>query len=242
MARQLDELGVSWERVNAHDMETINETVLSSQVVTSGHRIAMGRGSQCCALTNLDIYRQIVAEDLPAALILQDDVQLSSELAPFLSSLDWLPDGVNVVQFEKYGHKSSSRLVGPPMKKMPVSGRSLHRLHSRTAGAACYLITREGANLILAHNQRVDMPIDHFLFSPNVSPVFSELGVAIVRPALARQRDEDEVKSDISAERRDKPKSILRRLRRFWFEINKTPAQVLAMITGARWRNFTYQE
>ena len=124
---------------------------------------------------------------------------------------------------------------------MLIPNRSLHRVFSPSAGAACYLITRTGAERVLAHDQKVNMPIDHFLFSPNVSPVFAQLGVAIVRPALARQKSEDELGSDMSAERARKPKSLAARLRRLWLEVNRLPAQVLAMVKGARWRDFRFQ-
>ncbi|MDG4647138.1 glycosyltransferase family 25 protein [Roseibacterium sp. SDUM158017] len=240
MARQLEAMNLPWQRVPAHDMRSVDETLLAREVALSGHRVGMGRGSQCCALTNFDIYRRIVADDLPAALILQDDVELSPDLAPFIASLDWLPRGVEIVQFEKYGRKRSSRLTGPALGTMPVAGRSLHRLHSRTAGAACYLITQAGAARILAEKPLLDMPIDHFLFSPNVSPLFERLGVAVVRPALARQRDED-MGSDLAGERKGRSKGVSARLRRLWQEVNRAPAQLAAMTRGARWRDFTHE-
>jgi glycosyl transferase family 25 len=121
---------------------------------------------------------------------------------------------------------------------MPVPGHSLHRLHSRTAGAACYLVTQAAARRILDEKPLLDMPIDHFLFSPNVSPLFHRLGVAILRPALARQRDEADLASDLAGERRGQGKSPTARLRRLWQDLNRAPAQVLAMARGARWRDF----
>lgn len=238
MAAQLDAMDVPWERIPAHDKESVADDLLASEVALSGHRIAMGRGSQACALTNFDIYRRIVAEGLPAALILQDDVDLHRDLTPYLSALDWLPDGIGLVQFEKYGRRASRRLVGPALGRMPVAGHGLHRLHSRTAGAACYLITQAAARRILAEKPILDTPIDHFLFSPNVSPLFAKLGVAILRPALARQRDEADLASDLSAERRGQGKSPADRLRRLWQDLNRAPAQALAMARGAKWLDF----
>jgi glycosyl transferase family 25 len=221
-------------------MQTVDDDYLAREVAPAGHRIAMGRGSQCCALTNFDIYRRMLEEDLPAALILQDDVELSPDIGAFTASLGWLPEGIELVQFEKYGRKQSRRLAGPALGTLPVSGRSLHRLYSRTAGAACYLLTRRGAERILNGKPVLDMPIDHFLFSPNVSPLFNQLGVAIVRPALARQK-EHHLGSDIVGERRKRRKSTAGRLRRLWQEVNHTPAQLAATARGARWLDFNYE-
>lgn len=241
MARQLDRLGLRWERVAAHDMQTVDDALLAREVALQGARIPMGRGSRCCALTNFDIHRRILRDDLPAAVILQDDVELSPRIAPFLATLDWLPTGIDLVQFEKYGRRRSRRLTGPALGRMPVDGTSLHRLHSRTAGAACYLVTQAGARTILSEKPVLDIPIDHLLFSPNVSPLFGRLGVAIVRPALARQREED-LGSDLAAERARRGKTLASRARRLWQEVNRAPGQISAMIGGARWRDFGYDK
>ncbi|MCT2541238.1 glycosyltransferase family 25 protein [Sedimentimonas flavescens] len=240
LADQLRALNLPWMRVSAFDMETIDEQVLGKRIALSGHKIQMGRGSQCCALTNLAIYRRMIDEDRPAALILQDDAELSSDLVPYLASMDWLPEGVNVVQFEKYGRPSSKRLLGPELEDATLAGRALHRLHSRTAGAACYLITQDGARIVSNYRGLIDMPIDHFLFSPNVSPVFDDLKVAVVRPALARQRDEVESPSDLTSERRKQNKSLISRVKRLWQDLNQLPKQLLLMSRGARWMDFGY--
>jgi glycosyl transferase family 25 len=241
MAAQLQDIGLDWERVSAHDMQLVDDAFLAGEISMQGQIIGMGRGSQCCALTNFDIYRRIVAEDIPAALILQDDVELSPKIASFLETLDWLPKGIDLVQFEKYGRRASRRLLGPALGVMPVDGAHLHRLFSRTAGAACYLITKQGAARILADKPLLNMPIDHFLFSPNVSPLFDRLNVAVVSPALARQ-NEDEFGSDLDSERQKRRKDLAVRLRRLWREINRIPHQLVAMTKGARWHDFNYQD
>lgn len=241
MADQLRALGLDWHRVPAHDMQSVDAARLAQEVAPDRHIRDMGPGSQCCALTNFDIYRRIVAEDLPAALILQDDVELSADLAPFAASLDWLPPGVDLVQFEKYGKQHSTRLMGPPVGAMPVAGRALRRLYSRTGGAACYLITKAGAARVLDRKPVLRMPIDHFLFSPNLSPVFSDLNVHVVTPALARQI-EDGFASDIERERQRREKRPADRLRRLWQELNRAPVQLLDMLRGARWHVFGYRK
>lgn len=241
MASQLKEIGLEWERFAAHDMYSVDQEVLAQEVSNDGHVREMGLGSQCCALTNFDIYRRIVKEGLPAALVLQDDVELSPDIRPFLMSLTWIPDDVHLIQFEKYGKQYSRRLLGPALGVMPIEGRTLHRLFSRTGGAACYLITNEGAARVLAEKPILRMPIDHFLFSPNISSIFNRLGVAVIRPALARQR-ETGFFSDIEAERQRRRKRLPERLRRLWQEVNLVPSQLAAMAHGARWRSFSYQK
>jgi len=214
MADQLDRLGMPWERISALDKDTASDAEIAQEVKLSGHRIRMGRGSQCCAITNFRIFRHMIEADLPAALILQDDVELAPEITDFVADLSWLPKGVGLVQFEKFGRKSSRRLA------------------TKLATVGCFLITQDAARIILEQKPLLDMPIDHFLFSPNVSPLFDQLGVAIVAPALARQKME-EIASDISAERA-RSKSLTGRMKRFYWEVNRLPGQLLHYVKGAR--------
>ena len=241
MGGQLDALGLHWTAEPALDAATATDDQISGRVALAGHRIRMGRGSQCCAVTNFRIFERLAAGSHPAALILQDDVALSPEIAPFVRSAAWLPPGTGLIQLEKYGRKASRRLAGPPIGRAPVAGRTVRRLHSRTGGAGAFIVTREGARRIVAHRRPLDVPIDHFLFSPNVSPVFDRVGVAIVTPALAVQRQEA-FASDIAQERTGAAKPLRRRLRRLWLEVNRAPAQAAALAAGARPVPFAYAE
>lgn len=240
MTRELGRAGIDWSRVSALDAQSASDQDIAREVRLTGHKIGMGRGSQCCAVTNFDIFRKLVASDAPAALILQDDVSLDPDLRLFLVDLDWLPEDIGLVQFEKFGRPASRRLAGPAID-CGRAGRSLHRLHSRTAGAGCYLIRRRAAETVLREKPLLDMPIDHFLFSPNVSPLFDRLGVAIVTPALAVQRMQD-LSSDMSADRAGRRKGIPARLRRLWQETNRLPQQAWAYARGARMVEFNLPE
>jgi glycosyl transferase, family 25 len=238
MQPQLDRLGLRWERVAAADARDVPDAAIAREVRLTGHRISMGRGSMCCAITNFDIWRRILAEGHRAALILQDDTALAPDLARLTEDIGWLPPEIGVVQFERFGRRGSARLVGPALAE-PVPGVTVHRLLSRTGGAGAYLITAEAAARALTDKPLLNMPIDHFLFSPNVSPLFRGLGVAVTLPGLAVQRMDD-IASDLSAERaaRSRQRGVGARLSRLWSEVNRVPQQLAAMAGGARWRPF----
>jgi len=187
--------------------------------------IFSSRESQCNALSHLAMHHRLVESGAPAALILEDDVEMSADILPFLASLDWLPEGIGVVQFERYGSRLTRRLVGPPLPGSPVPGRSLRRLFSRTGGS------RAG---------RLRTPIDHLLFSPNASPVFEDLGVALVMPALARQNT-DLLASDMANARAKRRKTMGDRLHRGWMEVNRADRHLRDMARGARWVAFSYR-
>jgi GR25 family glycosyltransferase involved in LPS biosynthesis len=240
MEEMLAGLGLEATRHPSFEEATVSDAALAAAIDGDTPLIFSSRESQCNALSHLAMHRRLIESGARAALMLEDDVELSPEILPFLASLDWLPDGIGLVQFERYGSGRSPRLVGPSMPGSPVAGRSLHRLRSRTGGSACYLITREAALLIAARAGLLRTPIDHLLFSPNASPLFEDLGVAIVLPALARQNT-DLLASDMSRARADRRKTWRDRLHRAWMDANRTHRHLIDMATGARWRPFEYR-
>lgn len=239
MSDQLQALGLTWTRKSALDAQTATDAQIGKEVALENHLIRMGRGSQCCAISNFDIYRDLLASDAPAVLVLQDDVELSPDIVPLLTDISLIPDGIELIQLEHFGSKKSSILCGPP-HPTAAANRNVHQLYSRVGGAGCYLITRRGAEIILANKGILNVPIDHLLFSPNSSSVFAKVGVGVISPALATQRM-DQITSDISAERR-RSKTLSLRLRRLWFELNRVPSQLAAIAFGARWLHVKFKE
>jgi glycosyl transferase, family 25 len=242
MARQLEGMGLAWERWPALDAKTASDAEIARDVALEGHVIPMGRGSQCNACNHFAIMRRLVAGDAPAALVLEDDMELSADLAGFVAGAGWLPDGVGIVRFEKWSRRATSKLLGPALGASPVAGREIRRLFSRMGGSGCYLITRAAAARILEAKGILRHPIDHLLFNMNVSPLARAVGVAMVVPALARQAW-DAFDSDISADRKAHAKSLGAKLSRGWTEVRLAPRQLGAMLfQGARVLPVAYAE
>lgn len=236
MTDQLDAMGLAWERVEALDGKAVDASGLDPRTLGDGP-IPMTHGSKAYATTMLRAFAQMAVDGPEVALFLQDDADLSPELPQFLFDVEWLPPEIGLVQFEKWPERNGLKLLGAG-RETPVKGRLLHRLWSRTGGAACFLIRREAAQKI-SEVARFVMPTDHMLFSPNTSPVFYDVGVGIIAPALAIQRRET-IQSDMAAWR---PKtSRLQHLRRAPSEVRTAPRQLWEMIRGARWVETRYQE
>jgi glycosyl transferase family 25 len=231
MEEQLAAMGISPVRIAARDAAVVTDAEIEPEVATSGHLIRMGRGSQCNALNHFEIMRRLVASDAPAAVTLEDDIELSPDLAAFVADASWVPEGIGIVRFEKWSRRVTRKLLGPKIGVSPVAGRAIRRLHSRVGGSGAYLVTREAAATILAGKGRLRHPIDHLLFNPNISPLSRQVGVAMVVPALARQAW-GRFGSDIAATRESEPRPLSARLRRGWYEVNLLPAQAGAVLFG----------
>ena len=240
MAAQLDALDIDWERVDAIDAQDLSQAQIERLVAPPPHRVRMELGSRCSAATVLSLFRRLVDQGHAAVAIMEDDISIAPDLRLLLKSSDWIPKDIGLIQLEKYGRRRSLRLLGPANYGTPLLGRELRRLHSRTGGAACYIITRPAIEKVLACEEELNVPLDHFLFSPNLSPVFREIGVAVITPALARQNNE-RLESDIRESFAKAPKTTRERLTRLYFELNRVPGQLVALARGARFRPFEFR-
>lgn len=242
MEEQLAAMGLACERIAARDAGATPDAEIAREVALSGHLIRMGRGSQCNALNHFEIMRRLAAGTAPAAVVLEDDVELSPDLAGFARHGAWLPAGVGIVRLEKWSRRVTKKLLGPELGPSPVAGRQIRRLYSRVGGSGAYVIARGAAARILAGKGILRHPIDHLLFNLNISPLAREVGVGMVVPALARQAW-GRFASDIAATRMAEPRPLAAQLRRGWYEVNLLPAQIGAVLfEGARPRRIDYVE
>jgi len=239
MQAQLSQAGLQFERHAAFDVAGVCEEDLDPRIDRPRSRVFMSSESACNLASHLAMHQRLLHSGAEAAIIMEDDIELSPDIAPAARDLEWLPPDIGVIQFERYGSGQSRRLVGPSLGK-PSPGRSLHRLFSRVGGSACYLITRRAARHLADWTGPLRAPIDHLLFSPNVSPVFGALGTAVVLPALARQEDQL-FASDIAMARDRRKTDPWRHARRMYYEVNCIPWQITRMSRGARWVPFQYQ-
>ena len=111
---------------------------------------------------------------------------------------------------------------------------ALGRMLSRHTGAAAYILSRGGVELLL-RERRFDLPVDHLLFNPNNSPLFANLSPGQLVPAIARQED---AKSDIEGTRKGLRvfgwTYINRELVRFGYDLKLLPRQLAALLRGAK--------
>jgi glycosyl transferase family 25 len=186
-------------------------------------------------LSHRAAWELFVASGEAHAAFLEDDVRLSKAAAVMLSSDQWIADGVNVVKLEHYG---------PPGQRVLLAGTQaigkdfqMGRMLSRHTGAAAYILSRRAAEMLLAET-RFDLPVDHLLFNPNNSKLFSRLSPWQLVPAIARQQDFVGSKSEIEGTRVDlralSPAYARRELVRFGYDLKLLPRQVVALLRGAK--------
>jgi glycosyl transferase, family 25 len=133
-----------------------------------------------CALSHLEAYRRVLEDDLPMALILEDDVRLSASLPLVLERLGSVLDPASnsvVLLSPAYGHYHT-----------PVSAGLAHTTYPYAGGfyASSYVVTRLAAESLLRELTPVHDVADCWerLARHNV------VSVLAVLPALAEQLQE----------------------------------------------------
>jgi glycosyl transferase family 25 len=173
MAQQLRTLDIPFEIFPAVDGRKMSELQLKEQY--NGDKAVRERekmtGAEIgCALSHLGIYRKMVDENIPHALILEDDAELSPDLNTILEQLESrYPAGQEMVvllnHVPKYLKRSQVSLTGD---------RKLAETYGLCWNAHGYFITRQAARRMLDKLFPVWIVADHWLR-------FQELRIVPVR-------------------------------------------------------------
>lgn len=157
-------LGAPFELVDAVDGSSLSpaEQVLYSKrhaLFEIGRELS--RGDFGCSLSHLRLYERMVANEVPVAVIVEDDVVPNADLVEVIAHLDVLPPGWDVVTFH-----SLFESAGPtPIDDRVIAGRyRVCRFQRTPFGTQCYAISLAGAQRALRVGFPVCMPPDELLF------------------------------------------------------------------------------
>lgn len=234
MAEQLDRLGLAFERFDAIDAKAADPEELGAPFARNGPLGVLSPGDKACTVSHMHLWRRIAGGDDPYAVVLEDDILLSSSAPSFLSSSGWIPDGVGLIKPERYGDENQLVVIGKP--RISVQGRTLAPLLSRHTGTGGYIISRALAARLAGMDEKIALPVDHLMFNPNNSPIFGWLQPWQLLPAILDQRVEVGGATDIHRTRQaTKPQGwdlVKRQIRRNYFDLRLVPRQVLQVISG----------
>jgi len=230
MAAQLDRLGLAAERIAAIDADRIRDGWLAPFFAKGGPLGRIPKGDQCCSLSHRRAWIAFLATGESHAAVLEDDVVLDGAAAALLGDASWIPQGVEVVKLEHFGPEGQRVLVGAPTAVAP--DHTIAPILSRHAGAGAYVLSRAAAIRLLKVEQW-NVPVDHIIFNPNVSPVAEELRPFQLLPAVARQKGgASDIRRWRLADRRLSLKLMRREIIRAYYECRLLPRQLAAILAG----------
>ena len=185
MSEQFDRLGIEAARIPAID----------GRALPAGSELHITAAERACVLSHRKALEALLAAGAPAALILEDDVELASDTPETIRSADWWPEGHGLLKLDSHG-ESTTPLRTARSGRTPT-GRSLHELPKVRARTGAYLIDRAAARAVL-DDAESRLPIDHVLFDVRNSAVARRLRPLQVVPAAVRHPGAD---SDIEVSR-----------------------------------------
>ncbi len=234
---------VEAEYVEAVDLQETPEDELLQQCKSFGPWGVFAPGNMACTLSHAKVWQTFLASDADVALVLEDDVFLSPELHHWLEDLSWWPKGCQMVSLEFWRSKSMRVLLGAASRTH--MGRKIAPMLSRYPGAAGYMLTRKGAEVLLAQAP-FDMTVDALLFNPMVSAPARDLKPVQIAPALIKQGNTPDNEQSFLGHAARKPEGdLLKRQKRLRgiAELKAVPLQLLRLVTGrARLARVTYAD
>lgn len=173
----LSDLGITYRLMDAIDGRTLSDDEVA-RVVKPGLRIH--RGAIGCYLSHVEIYRRMIADDLPVALVLEDDARLDPRCIAMLASLQrW--DTFDYCFLDSDDHNAQGPIYYDRTDRAELApGISAYRLSAGPRTTHAYMITRPAAERRLAHAFPITKPIDRYEDLP-----YEIVFRAVVTPKLA---------------------------------------------------------
>lgn len=155
IAKALEGAGITFSFFDAVDGRAMSAERRSEVYDGIGRKNRhLSPGEIGCALSHLTLYRRMVAENIPEALILEDDAIIDRRLAEFLARRSSVPSEADVVSLHSvFGHVRK-------WPKFHVGPIGCHRASSAPWYTVGYIIRRRGAEIFSAHNPKVSRTAD----------------------------------------------------------------------------------
>ena len=148
-------VGLDIEFIKAVDGRTLSDSEIESH--TQPLNYAYMRGEVGCALSHQKIYRKIIEEDIPYALILEDDVILPDDISELLHNIKIDTHKPNVTLLSRV-----NKFITRPTKHIN-SKYALHKAHQATTAHA-YISNKKAAKNMLDFLYPIWMVADKWAF------------------------------------------------------------------------------
>jgi GR25 family glycosyltransferase involved in LPS biosynthesis len=157
-------MGLDYRTIGV-DTRPGSSTDLASMVeagaVTKAAADRLSPGSIGCALSHQAIYRTMVDEDIPLALVIEDDAILAPNLADLLADpAPFLRDDRVTMLF--YSHHGDAEFLVSTQDSIPLGGSGTVRLplDGNFRSTVGYLVTRRAAGRLMTANYPIRFPAD----------------------------------------------------------------------------------
>ncbi len=155
----LDAQEVAFERLDAIDGKTLSDDTINTfydqAQNTQKHHKVLAKGEIACYLSHRKAWQHIVDNQLPYALVLEDDVNITGDVRKALDAINTLPAEWDLIKLA--GYKDYTRKT---IAAVPVQSFELVVQAKTMSGCAAQVISLQGAKKLLKSTQRFYRPVD----------------------------------------------------------------------------------
>ncbi len=223
--------GLSFTRIPAVDGKTLTSEEIQSLLPSrnSGLKVDF-RGELIdteigCFLSHRRCWQALLDSSEQWALIMEDDVELSSKAEIYLHDESWIPEDVSIVQLHTTHTKIRSRKIDKPIRG---ERKLISQYWPPPMSTLSYLINREAATLALELSEKLPAPVDVFLFLP-YSTFRQSFETWTMSPSIVTSRSNLESTIGGDGRRKKRQKSQLLRFHpvRIWRKLKRELARWL---------------
>lgn len=158
----LKRLNIEYSRISAIDAKTLTTSVYE-RVTTPNFEYPhlLKAGEVACFLSHRNCWQRLVNSNKNWALILEDNCEFNSHSAEYMSSPEWIPHDCELIQLTFSGQPTFAK----QQILLPQANTLLAMTHTSPSGSSAYFISRRAALVALQQSQKINSPVDNFLFS-----------------------------------------------------------------------------
>ena len=159
---------------------------------------SLSSGELGCLLSHRTIYQRMISENIPEAIILEDDIEFNEKFINFLIIKDNLPRDAELLLLGYWysGIKYTSALISFHNRMKISQTHEIVRFTKKMHGTYAYYITIRGAKKILSSlDNNITMPIDHYTGDENIINLYG------IYPAIVKLSDSFSIDTDLQNER-----------------------------------------
>ena len=153
--------------VYGRNIENISE-VYDSELAQKKSKRQLNAGEIGCALSHKAIYKKMIDENIPQALILEDDISLSSDFYSVYKALSEIKIGNKIVLLGTMSTKKKWKI----WKNQLTADHSMYLVLNNYGGTYGYVIGLDAAKKIYYHNKKVFIEADKWKYYRRFSQIW----------------------------------------------------------------------
>ena len=163
----LKDIPIDYEFFPAVYIENISE-VYDSELAQKKSKRQLNAGEIGCALSHKAIYKKMIDENIPQALILEDDISLSSDFYSVYKALSEIKIGNKIVLLGTMSTKKKWKI----WKNQLTADHSMYLVLNNYGGTYGYVIGLDAAKKIYYHNEKIFIVADDWKYYRRLSQIW----------------------------------------------------------------------